>query len=128
MDWISKPDDKSGLTFDYIDEDHVLVLRPTGDLQSEDFERMSDEVDPVIQKSGGLRGLMISADHLPSWENFSALISHMRFVKKHRKEIGRIAVVSDDKAVSIAPRLLKHFVSAEVKAFLRRSPKRRCSG
>jgi hypothetical protein len=41
----------------------------------------------------------------------------MRFVRDHHRVIRKIAAVSDSPILSIAPRLAKHFVNAEIRHF-----------
>lgn len=116
-EWIAEKSPTSDLTFDFLRDKHVLILRPSGELEAGDFERVAAEVDPIIERTGGLRGLMIFAETFPGWEDFAAFSSHLRFVKDHHRKIGRVAIVSNDAVVSMAPRLFRHFVAAEVQRF-----------
>ena len=95
----------------------VLILKPEGALRAEDFTALAGAVDPYIEQHGELNGLMIEAQSFPGWDDFAALVSHLRFVRDHHRRIRRIAVVSDSKVVALAPKLASHFVSAEVRAF-----------
>jgi len=95
----------------------VLTLTPEGTLRAEDFVALADSVDPYIEQYGALNGLVIEARSFPGWEDFGALLSHMRFVRDHHRRIRRIAVVSDSKPLALAPKLASYFVSAEVRAF-----------
>jgi hypothetical protein len=95
----------------------VLTLRPQGALRAEDFVTLASTVDPYIEQHGELNGLMIEAQSFPGWNDFAALVSHVRFVRDHHRRIRRIAVVSDSKMLALAPKLASHFVSAEVRAF-----------
>lgn len=95
----------------------ILILRPEGPLQAEDFVALAGVVDPYIEEHGELKGLLIDAPSFPGWENFSALLSHLRFVRDHHRRIQRIAVVSDSTLLAIGPKIADHFVSAEVRAF-----------
>jgi hypothetical protein len=115
--WISEPLPTSNLSFELLRDEAILVLRPSGELEAGDFEKIAATVDPYIEQSGRLNGLMIFAEKFPGWEDFGALVSHLRFVKDHQQKIGRIAMVSDDKVISMAPRLVRHFVSAEVRRY-----------
>jgi hypothetical protein len=60
---------------------------------------------------------MIDAATFPGWEDFAALLSHLRFVRDHHRRIRRIAVVSDSALLSVAPKLVGHFVSAQLRTF-----------
>jgi hypothetical protein len=95
----------------------ILILRPEGALRAEDFAALAGVVDPYIGQRGELEALMIDAPSFPGWENFAALLSHLRFVRDHHRLIRRIAVVSDSAFLAVAPRIANHFVSAEVRTF-----------
>ena len=95
----------------------ILVIRPEGRLESKDFEKLAAVVDPHIEKHGGLRGLMVEAPSFPGWSDFGALVSHMKFVRGHHRKIARIAAVSDDGVMKIAPQIAGHFVQAELRYF-----------
>src|SRR5262245_3213454 len=95
----------------------ILLLRPEGPLQSSDFESVAKVVDPYIQQTGKLRGVMVEAPSFPGWDSFAALVSHMRFIRDHHRQIAKIAAVSDSAVLSIAPQIAKHFVKAELRHF-----------
>ena len=115
--WISEPPSKGHLSFELIEDEGILVLEPKGELEAADFERLSMEVDPYIERTGALNGLMIVAEHFPGWDDFSALSSHLRFVRDHRNKIRRVALVTDDRLVSAIPRIASRFLDAEFRAF-----------
>ncbi len=115
--WISEPASTSDLRFELLTETGVLVLEPRGELEAGDFERLSAEVDPYLGQVGSLKGLMIVAEHFPGWDDFAAFLSHMRFIKGHHKKIRKIAFVSDDRLLSVLPRISAQFLNAEPRAF-----------
>ncbi len=98
-------------------DEKILVITPEGSLKSTDFERLAKEVDPYIEAMGILNGLMIYSESFPGWENFAALLSHMKFIKEHHHNIKKVAAVTDSGFLSILPRVANHFVQAEVKHF-----------
>jgi tRNA U38,U39,U40 pseudouridine synthase TruA len=95
----------------------ILTIRPNGPLESTDFEKLVQEVDPYIIEKGKLNGLMIYAKSFPGWDNFAAFLSHMKFVKNHHRKIKKIAAVTDSSFLSIMPQVANHFVKAEIKHF-----------
>jgi tRNA U38,U39,U40 pseudouridine synthase TruA len=95
----------------------ILIIRPNGPLESTDFEKLVQEVDPYIIEKGKLNGLMIYAKSFPGWDNFAAFLSHMKFVKSHHQKIKKIAAVTDSSFLSIMPQVANHFVKAEIKHF-----------
>jgi hypothetical protein len=101
-----------------LDEDAgIVTVTPSTPLKEKDFALLSSEVDPYIEKRGKLNGLIIQIETFPGWEDFAGLISHLKFVREHHKNIEKVAAVSDGKIVSIMPRIVDHFINAKVKYF-----------
>ncbi len=105
------------IAYELLRKDGILTVSPGGRLTSSDFEQLAKKIDPYIEAQGGLQGLMISAKSFPGWKNFGALISHLKFVKDHHKDIKRVAAVTHSAFLSIMPQVVAHFVQAEVKHF-----------
>lgn len=95
----------------------ILYVEPKTSLQKGDFERLAQTVDPYIEETGGLAGLIIDAPQFPGWENLGAMTSHFCFVRDHHKHIKKIALVTDSALGNVAEHLASHFVSAEIKHF-----------
>jgi len=95
----------------------ILIIMPGGPLESADFEKLIQEVDPYIKEKGKLKGLMIYAKSFPGWDNFAAFLSHIKFVKNHHQKVKKIAAVTDAAFLSIMPQVANHFVKAEVRHF-----------
>lgn len=98
-------------------DEGVVVVVPSGSLTATDFAQLATLVDPYIAERGRLNGVMIVAGHFPGWDSFAGLVGHIRFVRDHEKVIGRVATVSDTLALTVAPALARHFVTAEVRHF-----------
>ena len=98
-------------------DEKILIITPEGSLKEADFERLTEEVDPYIEAMGRLNGLMIYTESFLGWEDFAALLSHMKFVKEHHHNIKKVAAVTDSGFLSILPRVANYFVQAEVKHF-----------
>lgn len=105
------------LHFELLSDRGLLVISPDGPLTSTDFEQLANEVDPFLASNGKLTGLMIHTKSFPGWDNFGALVSHLRFVADHHQRIERIAAVTDSGFLKIMPRLASHFVDAEIRHF-----------
>ena len=116
-EWISEPLPEGDLSFELMREEGILAIRPNGEIQASDFRRIAEVVDPYIEQTGVLHGVMVEAEHFPGWDDFSAFTSHLRFVKDHHNQIRRVAIVTNDQAVSSIPRVAKHFVQADVQRF-----------
>lgn len=95
----------------------ILYVRPKWALEQADFVKLAEKVDPYIEASGGLRGLIIEAPAFPGWESFGALVAHVRFGRDHHRRIGKIALVTDSAIGNVAEHLASHFVSAQIKHF-----------
>jgi hypothetical protein len=95
----------------------ILYLRPKGALAKEDFEQLARVVDPHIEKTGGLAGLILEAAKFPGWDSVGALAAHLRFVREHHKHIKKLAIVTDSAIGNLGEKLASHFVAAEIKHF-----------
>ena len=105
------------LEFDLNRESGVLVLKPHGPLNADDFAAVTETTDTYIESAGGLNGVMIYAKSFPGWEDFGGLMSHLKFVRDHHKYIKKLATVSDSRALTIMPKIAEHFISAEARHF-----------
>jgi hypothetical protein len=95
----------------------ILIVKPVGPLESSDFDKIVQEVDPYIKENGTLKGLMIYTKSFPGWDNFAAFLSHLKFVKNHHQKIKKIAAVTGSGFLSIMPQVANHFVQAELRHF-----------
>jgi hypothetical protein len=101
-----------------VDTTHsILIVRPKGALEEGDFNQLAKVVDPFIEKTGGLAGIIIDAPAFPGWRTLGALVDHFRFVRDHHRHIKKVALVTDSPLGNVAERLASHFVSAEVRHF-----------
>ena len=105
------------ITHELNEQDGVLIISPQSPLQSSDFAALAEKIDPFIERKGGLNGLMILVETFPGWENFASMLSHLRFVRGHHQKIKKVAAVTDDKFLSIMPKVAGLFVKAEVRHF-----------
>lgn len=105
------------ISFEILNEERVVVIEPSGPLRKEDFQQLTKDVDAYIHENGFVRGIIIHTESFPGWENFSAFIHHVTFVKDHHRKIRRVAAVTDSKFLKIVPAIAGHFVSAEIKHF-----------
>jgi hypothetical protein len=95
----------------------VLTVRPEGKLEAQDFQTLSEAVDPFIEEKGKLTGLIIETEKFPGWKEFGGMIEHLKFVRDHHREIDRVALVTDSKIANVAESLGKHFIKASIKHF-----------
>ena len=105
------------IKYELLADDGIVVITPAGRLEAEDFKQLAATVDPFIEEHGKLEGIMIHVESFPGWKDFAGLLSHLRFVKEHHRQISKVALVTDSKAAAVAESLAKHFVSAQIKHF-----------
>lgn len=105
------------ITHELQTEEGILIVHPLAPLTADDFENLARDLDPWLEQHGPLKGLMIQTEAFPGWNNLAGMLSHFRFVRDHHRRIGRVAMVSDSPVLTIAPKVAKHFVSAEVSHF-----------
>ena len=95
----------------------ILYLRPKSALEQSDFVELAKTVDPYLEKTGDLAGLVIEAPSFPGWESLGAMAAHFRFVRDHHKHIKKVALVTDSALGNVAQHLASHFVSAQIRHF-----------
>ena len=98
-----------------LDTEHsILLVQPKSAIEKDDFVKLAKAVDPHIEATGGLAGLIVEAPSFPGWKSFGAMVNQFRFVRDHHKRIKRIAVVTDSHLGDVAEHLTSHFVKAEI--------------
>ena len=95
----------------------IAILRPDGALSQNDFESAASIIDPYIETSGKLKGLIISVKTFPGWKSFDSLLKHFKFVKAHHRKVLHVAFVTDSVLGDFAEKIAEQFVSAEIKHF-----------
>jgi hypothetical protein len=101
-----------------LDKEKLLaVLEPDGALSKEDFDNAVSIIDPFIEESGKLNGIVIYTESFPGWEDFAALSRHITFIKNHHKKIARLAFVTDTAVIDYTKAIAAPFVEAEIKVF-----------
>jgi hypothetical protein len=95
----------------------ILYMQPTSALAAEDFIKIAEAVDPHIEATGGLAGVIIEVPKFTGWESFGALVAHFRLIRDHHKSVSKVAVVTDSTLVKLIESLASHFVAAEVRQF-----------
>ena len=98
-------------------EEKLLILVPVDELEETDFKRLNLLVDPYLEKNGELDGILIYADDFSGWDDFSAMMSHIRFVNSHHHKVKRIAAVADGAFQTVLPKVVDYFVDADVRHY-----------
>ena len=97
--------------------DGILIIEPEFSLVAGDFDMLSNIVDPYIRENGKLNGLIIHTESFPGWQDFGAMLAHIKFVKDHHEHVSKVAAVADEGIIAILPTIADHFVQADVKHF-----------
>jgi hypothetical protein len=105
------------LTVNLDEIDGIAILEPDGELSKTDFISAAKIVDPYIEKSGKLNGIIIHVKSFPGWDSFSALLTHLSFVKDHHKKVAYVAFVTDSYLGKLAENVANHFISAQIKSY-----------
>jgi hypothetical protein len=105
------------LSYELVQKKGLLIIQPHGPLRAEDFEALGNAVDEYIVNEGALNGVMITAKEFPGWEDFNALLSHVKFVRANNADLDKVAAVTDSTFLTIMPKIANLFISAEVRHF-----------
>ncbi len=116
-EWIVAPPPAGNLSFEFLREQGVLILRPNGALDAADFERISAAIAPYLEQKGASIGVMLVAEHFPGWDGLGAFLAHLRFVEEHRKRVARLAMVTNDALLSALPHIASHFIVSEARLY-----------
>ena len=105
------------LTTTLDEQNRIVILDPDSPLSTTDFRSASAIIDPFIERTGDLKGLIIHTRSFPGWDSFKAMHSHLTFVKEHHRKVPRVAFVTDSAISNLAETIATHFVSADIKSF-----------
>jgi len=78
----------------------ILYVRPKSSLEEDDFVQLAKTVDPYIEETGDLAGLIIETPSFPGWKSLGAMATHFRFVRDHHKHIKKIGRNRDGEQLS----------------------------
>ena len=95
----------------------IVSLEPVGKLSKDDFAAVAAIIDPYIEKTGKLNGLIINVKSFPGWDSFAALVRHLKFIKNHHQKVSCVAFVTDSPIGSFAEHVANHFINATIKHF-----------
>lgn len=95
----------------------ILLVRPEGPFDKEDFAQLAEVADPQIEAAGQLNGFIVDARSFPGWDSFGTFISHIKFIRDHHRHVKKVALVTDSPVAGVAEHVAAHFISAEIKHF-----------
>ncbi|MEX3011912.1 STAS/SEC14 domain-containing protein [Hoeflea sp. TYP-13] len=101
-----------------IDRENNLIIATARDTLVEmDFNNFSDCINDYINSTDRAPSIVLNAEELPHWKNSAALFAHIKLVRNHQKILPKVALVSDNSALSLMPLLVDLFVKAKVRHF-----------
>ncbi len=95
----------------------IATLEPDEALSKEDFSKAAKVIDAYLEEGNKLNGVIIYTKDFPGWDSFSALISHLKFIKEHHKKVTHLAFVTDSSIAEFAKKIGSHFVDPKIKTF-----------
>ena len=95
----------------------ILTVIPNGELAATDFKQLTDVIDDYNARHEPLQSLMILTQHFPGWDSFGALFKHLKFIRRQRDQVRKVAAVTDSGFLSVMPHIVDHFIKAEVRHF-----------
>lgn len=117
VDWLASLPEGGGVSHRLVPDRGVIVAEIDSPLRVQDFDALALTADAWIEAHGQLRGLVLHAREFPGWETAGSFLRHVQFVRDHHRKVLRIALATDSKLASLAPRLAEHFVEAEIGRF-----------
>jgi stage II sporulation SpoAA-like protein len=115
--WLSSLPEAAGLSHRLLPESGVIVAEVSEPLRAQDFDALAATAQKWLETHDGLQGIVLHARKFPGWQNTAALRRHVRFVRDHQRKLGRIAVATNSRLAEVAPRVARHVVQPDVKAF-----------
>ena len=70
------------IEYDLDTEHSILHVQPKSAIEQDDFVKIAKAVDPHIEATGGLAGLIIEAPAFPGWKSLGAMVNQFRFVRE----------------------------------------------
>ncbi|MDB2414218.1 STAS/SEC14 domain-containing protein [Rickettsiales bacterium] len=96
--------------------DNLIEVTVSNKLQTRDFKELADHVDALIKKYGNIR-ILINAMAFDGWESVKAAEEHFCFVKKHHKDVERIAVIASHSWQHWLVAMARVFVHPKIEVF-----------
>jgi hypothetical protein len=106
-----------GVTHRVLPESGVIVVELTEPLRAQDFDALAATADSWLATHDEVPGVVLHARAFPGWENIGGLLRHVRFVRDHHRALRRVALAADTRLADLLPRLIEHFVKAEIRHF-----------
>ena len=87
----------------------TVLLEPEGHLAKQDFQSLAQQVDPLINESEDLNGVLVHASKFPGWDSFASFVAHKQFVNGHHNHVKKVALCTDAPFGTLVEKLGAHF-------------------
>jgi hypothetical protein len=96
-------------------EDQLTIVGVFGEFNLADYRKFEDEVG-VQLKSQGRLNLLIDLTGMLEY-TLDVALEDIRFAREHAKDVGRIAIISEQDLVAWLAMLTALFIDADIKVF-----------
>ena len=96
-------------------EDKLTIVGVFGEFNVADYRKFEEEVGAQLKAQGRLN-LLIDLTGMLKY-TLDVALEDVRFAREHAKDVGRIAIISDEDLVAWLALLTSLFIEAEVKVF-----------
>lgn len=100
-----------------LENEGIVIIEPISPLKPSDFGMLNKDIDNYINQKGIIKGIIIHTESFPRWDNISAFIKDLKFVRDHQQKTKRVASVTNSKLLKIVHKIAHHFLSPEIKHF-----------
>ena len=120
---ISLPSEFTEITTDnelfcqFDEENGVLLLDVKNPFTTEDFQRISEIIDPYYESRGELKGVIIHAKKFPYWTDAHNRSEYLSFAGNNHQKFEKAALSMGGFFVKIVIRVARSRVHPEVKLF-----------
>lgn len=105
------------LNYKLLADQGILIVMPSGRVTRTDFEKLVEDMNVYLRHQPKIKGLMVCSESFHGWQDFGALVSHLKFIREQHRFIERVAIVTDSKIMGIMPLLIRHFSHANIRHF-----------
>lgn len=104
------------IQIEHMRDDDSIIVRASGKLTAHDYETAVPELEHAMELAEGPLRMLIRLEDFKGWE-IGALWRELEFDLKYRGDLGRIAVIGDNKLEEWGTTLSAPFAKAEMRFF-----------
>ena len=108
---------ENGLFCQFDDQNGVLLLDVKTPFSDDDFETISNIIDPYYTTRGELKGIIINSKKFPYWSSAQSRIEYLNFARNNHYKFKKAALVMGGFFTKIVARIARGRVHPQVKIF-----------